>query len=205
MFSCPVTLNNFLRNESSLEDAIYTHPSGLRVVPASLKLGDIVEMDVNKLRDTIRQVFCNYDIVFLDSAPGLGREALIALQASDEILYVANPHIPSLVDIEKCKQVVSAMEYRPVTIGVLLNRVRNKNYEIKTEEIREFLDMPVIGVIPEDENILAGFNKKELVVLSKKNSKSSKNFVSVAAKLAGVSYEYGFFERIKRAFRKDSG
>src|SRR3990172_11139534 len=57
MYSCPVTLNNFLRNESTLEEAVYTHPSGLKVVPASLNLNDIVSLDVEKLKSTIKQAF----------------------------------------------------------------------------------------------------------------------------------------------------
>jgi septum site-determining protein MinD len=168
-----VTLNNFLRNEASLEDAIYTHPSGLKVIPASLRSEDIVNVDANNLKNTLKHIFCNFDFILLDSAPGLGREALLSLKASEEVLFVANPQIPSLVDIEKCKHVIDMMDNRPVPIGVILNRVKNKSYEIKPDEIRNFLEMPIIGVIPEDENLLASFNRKTLVTYPDKKSSSS--------------------------------
>ena len=200
MYSFPITLNSFLRNESKLENAIYNHASGLSVVPASLQVEDIVDIDVNNLKNTLKEVFSDYDIVFLDSAPGLGKEALIALKASDEVLFVANPQVPSMVDIEKCKQVINIMDSKPIPIGVIVNRVRNREYEIKPEQIEQFTQLPIIGMVPEDENVLADFNKKSLVTFSKRNSPASKAFLKIAAKIAGVKYEDGFFARIKRMF-----
>ena len=204
IFSSRITLNNFLRNEAKIEDAIYTHNSGLDVVPASLRVNDIVNVDVSNLKQKLKEAFRDYDIVLLDSAPGLGREALIALQASDEVIFVANPHIPSIVDIEKCLQVIERINSGPRPIGIVLNRVRNKNYELTNDEVRQFLNLPIIGIIPEDEEILASFNKSVLVAASKKKTNAKKAFLKLAAKLSGSKYEYGFWERFKRAFKKDN-
>ncbi len=201
--SHPITLNHVLRNEAKLEEAIYNHHSGLKIVPGSLKLRDIIDVDVNNLRNTLKQTFSSFDVVFLDSAPGLGKEALMALQASDEVLYVANPSIPSLVDIAKCNQVINRLENKPVPIGVIVNRIRNRGYEIKNEEIRQFTELPIIGVIPEDENILAGFDRRGLITLSKKGSSSKKEFFKIAAKLVGMKYEYSFWDRVKKIFGKE--
>ncbi len=204
IYSHPITLNHVLRNEARLEEAIYSHHSGLKIVPGSLKLRDIIDIDVSNLRNLLKTTFSNFDIVLLDSAPGLGKEALMALQASDEVLYVANPNIPSLVDIVKCNQVINRLENKPIPIGLIVNRVKNKVYEIKNDEIIRFTELPIIGVIPEDENILSSFNKRTLVTLSKKRSKSKKEFFKIAAKLTGVKYEYSIFEKIKRIFKKES-
>ena len=203
MYSCPATLNNFLRNEVKIEDVVYKHPSGLDVVPASLKIDDIVNINVKDLKGIIKQHFCDYDIVLLDSAPGLGKEALLALQASDEVLFIVNPFVPSLVDIEKCKRVIDSLDYRPVPIGVIVNRVKNKSYEIKNKEIKQFLELPIIGVVPEDEEVLASFNKKVIVTSSKKKSTASRSIFKIAAKISGVKYEHGFWEKIKNAFKKE--
>jgi septum site-determining protein MinD len=199
----PITLNHVLRNQSKLEDAIYNHHSGLKIVPGSLKLKDIIDIDVSNLRNELKQTFSDFDVVFLDSAPGLGKEALLAMEASDEILYVANPHVPSLVDIVKCNQVVKTLKNRPIPIGIIVNRVKDRDYEIKNNEIIQFTELPVIGVIPEDEEILSGFNKRSLVTLSKKGSSSKKEFFKIAAKLVGIKYEYSFFDKIKSFFGKD--
>ncbi|MFH1473652.1 MAG: cell division ATPase MinD [Candidatus Aenigmatarchaeota archaeon] len=200
MYSYPVTLNSFLRNEAKLENAIYNHASGLSVVPASLHLDKIVNIDVNNLKNTLKDVFSDYDLVFIDSAPGLGKEAMIALEASDEVLFVANPHVPSMVDIEKCKQVINILSSKPIPMGVIVNKVRNKSYEIKMEEIKHFTQLPIIGIVPEDENVLADFNRKTLVTFSKKNSSASKAFYKIAARIVGVKYDDGFFAKFKGLF-----
>jgi len=203
LYSYPITLNSFLRNEAKLEDAVYTHSSGLRVVPASLDFKDIVNIDVSDFKQKLKNAFYNYDIVFLDSAPSLGRESLIALQASDETLFVANPHIPSLVDVVKCYQLINTLENRPMPLGIILNRVRKRPYEIKIEEVRQFTDLPVIGVVPEDEKILESTNKKTFIVSSKQNSSSSIAFFEIAAKIAGVEYKKpNFFKRLFGKFKK---
>jgi len=203
MYSYPVTLNSFLKNEARIEDATYLHNSGLRIVPASLDFRDVVNIDANDLKQKLKNAFSNYDIVFLDSAPSLGRESLIALKASDEALFVANPHILSLVDVVKCHQLINTLEDRPLPIGIIVNRVRNRNYEIKPDEIRNFSDLPIIGIIPEDEKILESTNKKTLVTISKQNSSSSKAFFEIAAKLSGVEYRKpSLFSNFIRIFKR---
>jgi len=203
LYSYPVTLNSFLKNESRLEDAVYTHHSGLKIVPASLDFRDIVNIDVSNFKEKLKLAFANYDIVLLDSAPSLGRESLIALQASDEALFVANPHVPSLVDVVKCHQLINTLENRPLPLGIILNRVRKKPYEIKLDEIKQFTELPVIGTIPEDEKIMESANKKTLVTISKQNSPSSIAFFEIASKIAGVDYRKpNFFRRFVGKLRK---
>jgi cell division ATPase MinD len=202
IYSHPITLNHVLRNEASIEDAIYSHYSGLKIIPGSLRLKDIVSVDAKDLRDMLKKTFSDYNIILLDSAPGLGREALMSLKVSDEILYVANPSIPSLVDIVKCNELVSGLENRPNPLGIVVNRVKNKGYEVKNNEIVQFTELPIVGVVPEDEKILEGTNEKTLITISDKNSPSSKAFFKIAAKIAGLEYNYSFFEKIKRAFGK---
>ena len=202
-YNFPVTLNSFLRNEARLEDAIYTHTSGLKVVPASLELKDIMDVDVNNLKEKLREIFYDFDIVLLDSAPGLGKEALIALQAADEVLFVANPYIPSLVDIVKCNQLIGSIESKPMSLGIILNRVKDKKYEISNEEIMQFTELPVIGSIPEDENILESTNKKTLVTISRRNSSASKAFLRIGAKISGTNYrEVGILGRFMKIFSR---
>ena len=202
-YSFPLTFNNFLRNECKLEETVYFHQSGLSIVPASLELRELPEIDVVSLKSKIKEVFAGFDVVLLDSAPGLGREALIALQLADEVLFVANPLITSLVDVVKCKQLINSFHFKPLVIGIILNRVRRKAYEISVDEVKHFCDLPVVGTVPEDEKILEATNQNGLVTLYYRNSSSSRAFFEIAAKLAGVEYKRkNFFERLKRIFRK---
>ncbi len=205
LFSYPLTLNSFLRNEVNLEETVYNHPSGLDIVPSSLDLVDIVNADTTNLKEKIKDAFWDYDYVILDSAPGLGKEALLSLKTCDEIIFVANPQIPSLVDIVKSLKVINTLETKPKPLGVIVNRVKKRNYETTLDEIKEFVEIPLLGVVPEDERILETENKKGLITIDKVNSPSSKAFFEIASKLTGERYDYGFFDKIKRMFTKSNG
>jgi septum site-determining protein MinD len=204
IYSYPVTLNNFLRSEAKAEEIIYNHTSGMKIIPASLEIKDIIDVDASNLREKLKDTFNNFDIVLLDSAPGLGRESMIALQTADEVIFVADPYIPSLVDVAKCKKLISGMESGPSVTGIILNRVRKKKYEISAEEIKEFTNLPIIGTIPEDDNVLECTNKKCLVTLSKENSPSSKAFFEIGRNLSGIPYTQpkNFFAKFIDLFKK---
>ena len=73
---------------------------------------------------------------------------------------------------------------------IILNRVKNKKYELTKNEVRQFVELPVIGVVPEDENVLKGVNKKELVTISNNKSPASKAFFSIASYLTGVQLKF---------------
>lgn len=210
----PNTLNGYLRGESTFEQAIYTHFSGLKIVPASLRLGDLVDIDTGRLRDIVRATFIDYDVVILDSAPGLGREALIALGLADEVLFVAEPYMPSLVDVLKAKQLMDSVArlrgMNPRYLGIVLNRVRSKRFEISTEDAKDFTDLPVIGIIPEDESVLECANRRAMVSIADENSPASKAIYRLAGTLGGPhndhiasagNQEYGREGRLGRIFR----
>ena len=192
MLNNPVTLNDFLLGRASMSNAIQIHPSGLRVVPASLNFSDLQGMDTTHLKELLENEFRGLDFVLIDSAPGFGKEALISMNSCHELIFVANPYLPSVVDVAKARHVIEALENRPYTTGVILNRVRRKSYELKTEEVAQFCSMPVLGSIPESEKILAASNKRSLAL----KGPCHKSFIRIAARLASIYYKESFWERL---------
>lgn len=192
LYSTPITLNSVLRGESSLAGALYIHPSGLRIVPASLNLQDLKNIDDTLLAKTISNLSETFDIILLDSAPGIGKEAMMAIKSCNEVLFVANPFIPSAVDIAKTANLCQTLNRDDLAniklAGVVLNRVKDKDYELAKEEIEKLTTLPIVGTIPEDEEILQAVNSKAPVILSSPNSSSSKAFIRLAANLIGEKY-----------------
>jgi septum site-determining protein MinD len=104
MYYCPVTLNHLLRGETNVKDAIYNHPSGMKIIPASIRLEELVGTDSTKLKKVVDKIHNKTDIVILDSSPGLGKEAISAIEASKEIIFVTNPNLPAVTDVIKCRR-----------------------------------------------------------------------------------------------------
>jgi septum site-determining protein MinD len=180
---CPEqTFNHYLRKEAKLEDVAYTHHSGLRIVPASLELSSLANIETNSLKEEIKKAFQGCDFVLLDSAPGIGREALIALGACDEAVFVANPYIQSAVDVLKTKQLSEKMGFR--SSGIILNRVRRKGYELQPMDMMNFAELPVLASIPEDECVLRCANSRQLVVINSPKCKASRALMKLAHEMA---------------------
>jgi septum site-determining protein MinD len=96
---------------------------------------------------------------------------------------------------------MKSLESKPIAMGVVLNRVKKKRYEISTDEVGQFTELPVIGNIPEDEKILESTNKRSLIAVSDKNSPASIAFFEIAAKLTGIEYSRpNIFDRIMGIF-----
>jgi len=187
MYYCPVTLNQVLKGEAKIEDAMYEyHISGLRVIPASLSLGDLKGSDIAKLKHSLKSLFGKTDIILLDSAPGLGREAMGTLQAADEVIFINTPFVPSTMDIMKCHQVVNDMGIKP--LGVVLNMVGKEKYELGREEVEHIAEIPVISLIPMDKNVLKSLALKVPVYLFSPNSPASIEMKRLAARLIGKEY-----------------
>lgn len=190
MYNTPVTLNSVMRDESRINKALYTHSSGLVIMPASMSLRDLHDLTDESLTHTIRRLSDSFDIILLDSAPGVGREALMSLKACDEVLFVANPFIPSVTDVARVADLCSSSEdLRNIKqLWIVMNKVENKDYELSPDETKALTNMSIVGVVPEDKNILKAVSTKTSVVLSNPNSKTSRAFLRLAAELIGEEY-----------------
>jgi cell division ATPase MinD len=203
------TLIEVMNNESSLAEAIYTHESGLRILPAVSSMHNIRSMKYDKLKYVIDDLSEHAEVILMDSSAGLGNEAMGSLEACDEILIITNPELSAVMDAQKTIQI--AHEIGKTILGVVLTKVRNDKHEMTVSEVEKLLDIPVIGVVPFDEAVRAAQKIKNPVTYSHPKSKASKSYEEIASLLLGERYventmkkENNFFIYIlkKLGFRK---
>jgi septum site-determining protein MinD len=197
MYYCPVTINQVLKGDAEINDILYDHHSGMKVIPASLNLEDIKGIDFTRLREVIHRLGDD-GIILLDSAPGLGREAAIAIRASDEILYVTTPFIPSVIDVMKCRKI--ANETGASHIGLVLNMVSGEKYELAKKDVEHLSGLKVISEVPMDRNVHRSLASNTISVQRFPASKSSRAFKKLAAFLIDEEYEEPLGERLKKMF-----
>ena len=193
----PVTLNHVLSGRAELADAIYEHESGTKVIPSSLSVKELKNLNERDFIPVSKDLKKIADTVILDSAAGLGDEAMVSLQVADEVVIVTNPEMPAVTDALKTAKL--AEEMGKVVKGVIVTRVTGSKFEMPLTTIKEMLELPILAVIPEDDSVKEALAMRNAVFHTHPKSKSAKAYRNLAANMLGRKVEVekkGFFGRL---------
>src|SRR3989344_4915487 len=182
--SVETTIHDILNKKGNINNSIYLHKTGAKIIPGSISVESLKRVRPEFLKQKLNNL--NADFLILDSAAGLGKEALASLEACDEVLVLVNPEMPSVADA--LKLIKLAEELDKEIIGVVVSRKRGK-LEMKISSIESLLGYPIIGVIPEDECIKKALVREDSVFNLYPNSDSGKAYNKLAYYLAGEFYE----------------
>jgi MinD-like ATPase involved in chromosome partitioning or flagellar assembly len=183
-----------------MEDAIYDYTiPGLKIIPASLSLDELKGVDIAELKYRIKDLFGKSDIVLLDSAPGLGKEGMATLRASDELVFVTTPFVPHVIDVIKTHQI--ANEVGAKSLGIVLNMSGEGRHELSPQDIEKLVELPIISIIPRDKNILRSLASKIPVVDLNPRSPASMELKKLAAVMLGEEYKPIRQKRLGRLMR----
>jgi septum site-determining protein MinD len=186
LISYPTSVHDVMRGNTEVGDAIYKHPSGVDIMPASLSIEDL-DVEPRNIKQGIEDSLSDKDFVLVDCATGLDRETMTALGMCDEVLLVTHPELPTISDALRTKTI--AKKHDKNIIGIVLNRV-NRSDELKKENISAFFDLPVIGVIPEDHNVRKSIEAKNPIILENPGHRISHEIRGVANYIIGREYKY---------------
>ncbi len=182
----PVTLHDVMRGEARIRDAVYRHDSGFFVLPAGISFDEMRGVDPAVLTDVAANLSGAVDLIILDSAAGLGREAQSAMDASEEVILVTNPDLPSVADALKALKIAESKNKK--ISGVVLNRVAGKSHELTKKEVENMLSLPVSAAIPEDVSIPISISRRRPVVHNSPNSPASQELTRFAHSILGLEY-----------------
>jgi len=184
----PVTLQDVIKTKADPNQALYRHPSGLRVMPAGIGINDLRSIDPRGVQNTILNLLGSSDIMLLDSAAGLGKEGLVALESADEALFIVNPELPSVIDALKTAKLADQLGAKK--LGVVVNRIKGHKYEMANAEISSLLNMPVVASLPEDRGVSESIASRTPFLHHKPHHELSYNIRKLAASMIGYDYAY---------------
>ncbi len=162
---------NVINNEATLNQALIKdkHTENLFVLAASQTRDKeaLTQEGVERiLRDLAEMEF---DYIICDSPAGIETGALMAMHYADEALVVTNPEVSSVRDSDRILGMLSSRTLRaingsdPVKEHLLITRYNPTRVEegqmLSIEDIQDILRIPLIGVIPESENVLQASNQ----------------------------------------------
>ncbi len=193
----PVTLHDVLENDAYIEEALYEHDSGIRILPAGVSLKDVRRAKPEKLQDVFLQLREIANIIIADAPASLGDEVIEAIKGADEVLIVTNPELPAVTDA--LKTIGMAKKMHKKVLGVVINKVHRDNLELSAKEVGTLLEQPVLAVIPAEKSVKEALSRFAPFVKSHPRSKASVEVVKLAHKLVDKQYEEpqnGFWGRI---------
>ncbi len=80
--------------------------------------------------------------------------------------------------------------------GVIITRVKKDGLDMPYLNVKGMLELPVLGIVPEDKTIRKALTMKDAVMHTHPNSPASKAYRMIAAKLSGIEYrEPSMYER----------
>nr|WP_315258606.1 septum site-determining protein MinD [uncultured Duganella sp.] len=164
-------LINVINKEATLTQALIKdkHCDNLFILPASQTRDkdalseDGVEVVLHEL------INMGFEFIICDSPAGIEHGALMALTFADEAVIVTNPEVSSVRDSDRILGIIQAKSRRaqtggePVKEHLLITRYSPKRVEqdemLSYEDVQEILRIPLIGIIPESEQVLHASNQ----------------------------------------------
>lgn len=183
----PINLNHVIMKKAEPFEAVYEHESGIKIMPSSLSLKELKKIKPEKIGDFKEDFKKMSDHVIIDSAAGLGVEAMSVINMADELIIVTNPEMPAITDA--LKAIKMAEENKKTVIGVIITRVKKNDFEMQPEIVKEMLETPILGMVPEDTCIQRALNEKDAVVHTHPKSNAARAYKEIAAKLLDVDYD----------------
>ncbi len=204
---------NVIQDEAKLNQALIKdrHVENLFVLPAS-QTKDKDALTLEGVEKVFRELdSMNFEYVVCDSPAGIETGALMALYFADEAIVTTNPEVSSVRDSDRIIGILNAksrrseLEMEPVAAKLLLTRYvpsRVKRSEmLSVEDVQELLTIPLLGVIPESEDVLKASNSGNPIILNE-TSDAGKAYGDAVERLLGNEVPLRFVTEKKGIFAK---
>ncbi|HSV24266.1 MAG TPA: septum site-determining protein MinD [Xanthobacteraceae bacterium] len=148
---------------------------------------DGVAMVISELRD-------RFDWVICDSPAGIERGATLAMRFADEAVIVANPEISSVRDSSRIAGLVDSKPLKAEAGGRLAKHLLITRYDpqrvarremLSVEDVRAILPIPLLGIIPESEEVLRASNLGAPITVCGRESSVSRAYFDAARRIKG--------------------
>lgn len=151
-----------------------------------------------------------FDYVILDCPAGIEQGFQNAISGADRAIVVTTPEISAIRDADRIVGLLEANEF--TKIDLIVNKLRldmiKRGDMMSVEDVVDILAIPLIGAIPDDENIVISTNQGE--PLAGSHTTSGRAYMNIARRVTGedvplleMSQEKSLFKRFSDMFQKN--
>jgi septum site-determining protein MinD len=177
----------------------------LYLLPAA-QTRDKTAVSPEQMRALTADLKQEFDYVLVDCPAGIEQGFRNAIAGADRALVVATPEVSSVRDADRIIGLLEAAEISQPRL--IVNRLRpgmvRKGDMMGIEDITEILAIELIGVVPEDDQIVVSTNRGEPLVLQA-GSRAGEAFRNICRRVMGESVpleayqeETGLLKRLRK-------
>lgn len=179
----------------TLEDLAIDAPGGFRLIPGSVGIGRVDELndaERGTLLRSLQSLHVHNDVVLIDTSAGLGPSVTEFVAAADLGLIVVTPEPTSIADAYALIKVLVASKgnARPPVLSLVVNQVTG---EREAEQVHDriggvcdrFLgyQIPMIGFVRKDKKVLAAVRSRVPYMIEAPKSSAGKDMTKLAQAL----------------------
>lgn len=147
----------------------------------------------------------DFDFIFVDCPAGIEQGFRNAIAAANKAIVVTNPEVSAVRDADRIIGMLESAQFKDIKL--LVNRLRpdmvRSGEMLSIEDLMEHLCIDLLGVVPEDRNVVISTNKGEPIILND-NSSAAQAFNNIVQRLLGNDVELmkleedSFWRKLKR-------
>ena len=139
-----------------------------------------------------------FDWVICDSPAGIERGATLAMRFADQAVIVANPEVSSVRDSDRIVGLLDSKTLKAESGERMIKHLLITRFDparaargemLAIEDVLEILSLPLLGIIPESEEVLRASNLGAPVTVCGRDSAPSRAYFDATRRLAGETVE----------------
>lgn len=163
-------------------EKLYLLPAAQTKDKTAVKPEQMVEL-VNELKKS-------YDYIIIDSPAGIEQGFQYSIAGADKAIIVTTPEISAVRDADRVIGILEAQELHDPQL--IVNRIRTDMVKrgdmMSIDDILDILAIDLLGIVPDDENIVISTNKGEPVVMDEK-ALAGKAYRNIVRRITGEEVE----------------
>jgi septum site-determining protein MinD len=188
-------LINVIQGDAKLPQALIRDKrlDNLTLLPAS-QTRDKDALSAEGVTRVIGELRERFDWIVCDSPAGIEKGATLAMHHADAAVVVTNPEVSSVRDSDRIIGLLDSKTARAekgerIEKHLLVTRFdparATRGEMLKVEDVLEILSIPLLGIIPESEEVLRASNVGSPVTLNAPQSMPGKAYFDAAKRLTG--------------------
>lgn len=162
---------------------------------------------MKKLTSELKEEF---DYILLDCPAGIEQGFQNAIAGADKAIVVTTPEVSAIRDADRIIGLLESNQLKRSSL--IINRIRmdmvRRGDMMSVDDVTEILSIPLIGAIPDDEQVVIGTNQGEPVIGL--DSQAGKAYLNICKRIMGIEVPFmdlnggrRLFSKISDLFRKN--